>query len=112
VKLELELDAEAEPTPVERLIEDLVYEHLIDLVDFDRMYELEQIVELRLGELVEHGELPGIAEETFPERAAAILARAWHRLIDDPRRYVDFKGRWEPDDTCEICRALAEREKT
>ena len=109
----MKVDVEMSPfqviaeSPIERVIEDLVYEHLVDLVDFDRMYELEQIVEQRLGDLVERGELPAADEADLAERAAAIVAGAWHRLIADPRRYVDFKGDWRPDDDCELCRALA-----
>lgn len=93
--------------PVEVTLEDLVYEHLADLVDFDRMYQLEQLVELRLEQLVEVGALSVREPEDHADRAAAIVARAWHRLIDDPRRYVDLRGRWQPDDECELCQALA-----
>ena len=39
-------------------------------------------------------------------------ARAWHRLINDPRRYVDFRGEWQPDEDCELCRALAATQET
>lgn len=95
------------PDPIESTLEDLVYEHLVDLVDFDRMYQLEQLIELRLEQLAEAGILPDRDPEQYAEQAAAIVARAWHRLIEDPRRYVDFRGEWKPEDDCEICQALA-----
>lgn len=92
-------------------MEDMVYEHLVDLVDFDRMYRLEQLIEQRLEQLAETGLLPERAPEEYAERAAAIVARAWHRLIADPRRYVDFRGEWQPEEDCEICQALAKSER-
>lgn len=95
------------PDPIEVTMEDMVYEHLVDLVDFDRMYQLEQLIEQRLEQLAETGILPAREPEQYAERAAQLVARAWHRLIDDPRRYVDFRGAWQPEDDCEICQALA-----
>jgi len=101
-----ELTLAFELTPPEKLIEDMVFEHLLDLVDLERMKELEMLVAMRIGEL---GETPDA--EGLPERSAAILVRAWHRLILDPRRYADFSGEWEPDDDCELCRMMAESER-
>jgi hypothetical protein len=113
VKVDVELKATPMPRdhdtldPIEGTMEDMVYEHLVDLVDFDRMYQLEQLIELRLEQLAESGILPEREPEQYSERAAQIVARAWHRLIDDPRRYVDFRGEWKPEEDCEICQALA-----
>jgi len=90
----------------EQVIEDLVYEHLFDLIDFERMNELEEIVGMKLAELDgRHHDEPTI--DMF-ERAAALMERAWHRLIEDERRYGDYRGSWQADDDCAICRALAE----
>jgi hypothetical protein len=118
VKVDVELKAMTRdfdqpdpPDPIEQTMEDMVYEHLVDLVDFDRMYQLEQLIELRIEQLAETGILPEREPEDYAERAAAIVARAWHRLIDDPRRYVDFRGEWKPEDDCEICQALAKTER-
>lgn len=103
-----ELTVAFELTPPEQLIEDMVFEHLLDIVDLEGMKELEMLVAMKIGEL---GETPDAAlDPGLPERAAAILVRAWHRLILDPRRYVDFRGEWERDDDCELCRLLAESE--
>ncbi|MEO8698881.1 MAG: hypothetical protein ABI867_02525 [Kofleriaceae bacterium] len=95
------------PREVEQMMEELVYEHLIDLVDFDRMSSLEQVVGLQLHALFEKGQLAGDATE-LAERASGILERAWHRVIEDPRRYADLRGEWQPDADCELCRMLAE----
>ncbi len=114
MKVEVELKATSpfmrdgdKPDPIEDTMEDMVYEHLVDLVDFDRMYQLEQLIELRIEQLAEAGILPERDPEQYAARAAAIIARAWHRLIEDPRRYVDFRGEWKPEEDCEICQALA-----
>jgi hypothetical protein len=116
VKLEVELEAPRpfmregdKPDPIEETMEDMVYEHLVDLVDFDRMYQLEQLIELRIEQLAEAGILPERDPEQYAARAASIIARAWHRLIEDPRRYVDFRGEWKPEADCEICQALAKK---
>jgi hypothetical protein len=101
-------DPEDGRQPVERVIEELVYEHLVDLVDFGRMWELEMVVALRLGDLVDSRDLPFMTEEAIADRAGELMARAWHRLIEDPRRYATFGGEWIADDDCELCQALAE----
>lgn len=102
-----ELADDPGPPEVERVMAELVYEHLIDLVDFDRMHQLEEVVAQQLYGLVDNGRLPAITEDDVPDHAARLVARAWNRVIEDPRRYVDFRGEWEPDEDCELCKALA-----
>ena len=108
----LVMDPASTLSPEEQLIEDLVYEHLYDLVDFDRMNELEQIVTQKLIALAapigDDEELHTEACVAGADRAAALVERAWHRLIKDERRYIDWGGAWEPDDDCPLCRALAD----
>jgi hypothetical protein len=117
VKVDVELKASPfmregdKPDPIENTMEDMVYEHLVDLVDFDRMYQLEQLIELRIEQLAEAGLLPEREPEQYALRAAEIMARAWHRLIEDPRRYVDFRGEWQPEDDCELCQALEDMKR-
>jgi hypothetical protein len=91
----------------EKLIEDLVYEHLIDLVDFDRMYQLEQVVYCKLADPNDEvdADLDDCEKvDRLVERSAELIKRAWIKLIDDPRRYI--ATRWKPDDDCVLCRAL------
>jgi hypothetical protein len=102
-------DDDDERRPVERAIEELVYEHLVDLVNFDRMWQLEQVVALRIGDLVDSRDLPFMTDDAIADRAGELIARAWHRLIEDPRRYATFGGEWVADDNCELCQALAEQ---
>ena len=97
--------------PIEHAIEELIYEHLIDLVDFQRMWELEMVVALRLGDLADSRALPAMSEPALADRAGELIARAWHRLIEDPRRYATFGGDFTTDDDCELCKALAEQEQ-
>jgi hypothetical protein len=93
---------------VDRVIEGLVYEHLVALIDFDRMIRLEMAVGLQLQEMNEQGKLGAtLLPAQLAERAAGIIERAWHRVIDDPRRYVDPRD-WQPDDDCALCRRMAE----
>jgi len=94
-------------SPVERVIEELIYEHLADLVDLPRLNEIERLVGMRLVELYEAGALPGLEADELADRAAAILDHAWHTLIDDPRR---FALAFAVDDECAHCREL-ERER-
>lgn len=100
-------EKKTENDPIVNTMEDMVYEHLVDLIDFDRMYQLEQLIELRLEQLAEAGILPKREASEYAANATEIIKRAWVRLIDDPRRYVDFRGAWRPEDDCELCQALA-----
>jgi len=95
-------------SPIERAIEELVYEHLADLVDFERLFQLQQNVELRLFDLVAAGRLPELDREDVVERADDIVARAWSLLLDHPRRYAAAFA-WMGDDDCPLCKEL-ERE--
>ena len=95
------------PLEVERVIEDLVYEHLLALVDFERMNDLEQVVGARMEELFENVQLGDRAtEDQLYVRASNILERAWRRVLQDPRRYAAVDD-WNPDDDCQLCQALA-----
>jgi hypothetical protein len=108
----LVLDPASPLSPEEQLIEDLVYEHLFDLVDFDRMHQLEEVLIQNLINVARpidgDEESESKAVDSAIERADAIVERAWHRLIKDERRHVDWGGAWEPDDDCPLCRALAD----
>jgi hypothetical protein len=83
------------PAQASRLLEEVIYERLAELVDFDAIYQLEQLLAYEIGEL---DELP---LEEIPEVAKAMLDRAWCRLVDDPRRYVDLREGTGMD--CESC---------
>jgi hypothetical protein len=96
------------PREVERVMEDLTYEHILDLVDFDRLWQLELVLADKLFELHANGQLAHLTEGQLPDRASELVERAWSRVIDDPRRYAS--AAWEPDDDCELCRMLASAE--
>jgi hypothetical protein len=93
------------PREVERMVEQLAYEHLIELVDFDRIWQLELVITEKLYELRAKGQLGHVREVDVPDKAAAMIEQAWARAIDDPRRWAAQE--WEPDDDCELCRALS-----
>jgi hypothetical protein len=95
------------PREVERMMEELAYEHLIEIIDFDRLWQLELVVTDKLIELHAKGQLGHVREVDIPDRAAEMLERAWSRAIDDPRRWAS--AGWEADDNCELCRALGKQ---
>lgn len=97
------------PREVERVMEDLTYEHLLDLVDFDRLWQLELVLCEKLFELFENSQLGHLREDQIAERANQMIERAWVRAINDPRRIGSAP--WEADDDCELCRMLAQDEK-
>jgi len=107
----LELKIDPGPAEVHRVLEDLTYEHLIDLVDFGRMGVLERVLRQQLRQLFASGQLGDDArEDRLDERAAEIFERAWQRVVEDPRRADTSHARapWNPDQACGLCRALAE----
>jgi hypothetical protein len=82
------------------LLDRVVYEQVLDCVDLDALYQLEQ----SLTHLA--GELEGVGPDRAAELAKAMLDRALLRLPDDVRRYlraVDFLA----CDGCELCEAEA-----
>jgi hypothetical protein len=76
---------------------------LIDLVDFARLAELEQLVALHLhtldaGRIYEPDSISDLAD-----RASELIVRAWNRVLNDPRRYAEVRGSWLPDEDCPLC---------
>ncbi len=98
---------DADLSPVERMIVHLVEEHLLDLVDFRRISQLETVIGMRLADLVATKAIPPMENWQISERATEIIGRAWHRVIEDPRCFEANAGDpWETDDDCELCKML------
>jgi hypothetical protein len=70
------------PSQAAALLDQLIYEQVLESVDLDALYRLEQSLTMMVGEL--HG-VP-FAQAT--ESAKAILERCVLRLPDDIRRYL------------------------
>lgn len=86
---------------VDAALEALVYEHLIDLVDFDRLEQLEHLVALQLHNLNQPATCTSVT--TIADRASRLITRAWNRLLEDPRRYAEVRTTWQPDEDCALC---------
>ena len=89
--------------PRGRTLEDIVYDHLGELVDFPALFQLEQIV---VAQLVHAGELHAEAAAVI---ATHLIESGWQRLLRDPRRYLDGRVVWRPDASCALCRAMRAR---
>ena len=70
------------PTQAAALLDQLIYEQVLESVDLDALYRLEQSLTMMVGEL--HG-VP-FAQAT--ESAKAVIERCLVRLPDDIRRYL------------------------
>jgi len=70
------------PLQAAALLDQLIYEQVLEAVDLDALYRLEQSLTMMVGEL--HG-VP-FAQAT--ESAQAVLERCLLRLPDDIRRYL------------------------
>ena len=67
-----------------RLLDEVIYERLVELVDFDGVWRLEQSLAMELGQL------DGLADDAVDELSKGMLDRAFRRLGDDPRRYTNI----------------------
>jgi hypothetical protein len=70
------------PAQAAALLDQLIYEQVLESVDLDALYRLEQSLTMMVGEL--HG--VSFAEAT--ESATAVIDRCLLRLPDDIRRYL------------------------
>jgi len=83
------------PEHASRLLDDVIYEQLAGLVDFDGIWQLEQILAMSMCDM------DSVSEDEMVELSKGLIDRAWHKLADDPRRYARFSS--EPFGECELC---------
>lgn len=105
------MTAELDPQCARGLIEDLIYEHLIDLVDWQRARALADIVR---GYFV--ASLSDDASTDVERRAERLanelVAVAWKRVAEDERVFMESELSWtDNDEDCVLCRELAARER-
>jgi hypothetical protein len=85
-------------------LEERVVEEILDAIDLDRLIEIESVLWLELGELLQRGKLPGVAADDFAvhgQLAISLVARGLRRIADAPERWDTFS-----DDDCGLCRML------
>ena len=64
------------------LLDEVIYEQVVECIDLDALYRLEHSLTLLVGEL------DGISDDRVCETAKAMLNRALRRLPDDVWRYL------------------------
>jgi hypothetical protein len=80
------------------LLDRVVYEQVLECIDLDELFHLEQSLALTAGDL------PGMSHERATELARSTLDRAFRRLPDDIRNYL----RAVEALTCEGCELCEE----
>jgi hypothetical protein len=100
------------PARAARLLDDVIFTRVAELIDLPRLYDLEAMLALQLDSLGvngDQGSVPGepagpgaCAESPSRAIARAMVDRALMRLARTSRKWT----RWappEPDDSCDIC---------
>jgi hypothetical protein len=85
-------------TPVQAavLLDQVIYEQVLECVDLDALYHVAQSLDSMIGEL------NGIPDDHVGELARAILDRAILRLPDDLRGYLRV-SQYAARDACFLC---------
>lgn len=84
------------PAQAAGLLDQVVYEQVLECIDLDALYRLEQSLTMLVGEI------EGIPDDRICDLATAMLDRALLRLPDDVRRYLRAAD-WPPGGDCELC---------
>lgn len=87
------------PSQVQRLLDQVVYEQVLECIDLDALYKVEQSLVMHLGEL------DGVADDHIAEHARVLLDRALLRVPGDARAYLAAAA-W-PIEGCELCEEAA-----
>lgn len=69
------------------VIGELLYEHLIELVDWDRLKDVEAHLFHYLRVLKDAGQLAALSERDLVQHTDGLMRAAWLRMADDPRRF-------------------------
>jgi hypothetical protein len=85
------------------LLDEVIYEQVVECIDLDALYRLEHSLTLLVGEL------DGVPDDRVCETAKAMLDRALRRLPDDVWRYLRA-GDAPPFEGCELCEAEDEEQ--
>jgi recombination protein RecA len=88
------------PVQAETLLDQVVYEQVVECIDLEALCRVEQTLTLMVSEI------DGVAGEQVCDLAKAMLDRALRRLPDDLRRYLRAAG-WPPSGGCELCKEAA-----
>jgi hypothetical protein len=94
-------------TPVQaaQLLDQVIYEQVLECVDLEALYHVAQSLDSMIGEV------DGIPDEQVGGLARAILDRALHRLPDDLRGYLRV-SEWAARNACVLCEDEARQRRS
>ena len=84
------------PAQAQTLLDQVIYEQVIECIDLDALCQLEQSLAMMAGEL------EGVGPDKAGEMATAMLDRALQRLPADVRGYLRLAGLLSTSG-CELC---------
>ena len=88
------------PAQAAVLLDQVIYEQVLECIDLDALYHVAQALDSSLGEI------DGVADAQVAELARSMIDRALLRLPDDLRGYLRITELAERDD-CILCEAEA-----
>jgi len=88
------------PAQAETLLDQVVYEQVLECIDLEALCRVEQSLTLAVSEI------DGVPGEQICDLATAMLDRALLRLPGDLRRYLGAAN-WPPPAACELCEEAA-----
>lgn len=91
------------PTQAQTLLDQVVYEQVLECVDLDALHRVQRSLTIMMGEL------DGVPDDHVEDMAADMLDRVLARMPRDLRNYLQAAS-WAPFGGCELCEAEAENE--
>jgi hypothetical protein len=83
------------PVQAHTLLDQVIYEQVLECIDLDALYRLEQSLTMMIGEI------DGVSGDHTSAMVTAMLDRALRRIPADVRSYLEAAS-W-PFDGCELC---------
>jgi hypothetical protein len=83
------------PAQAKDLLEQVLFEQVVECLDLDALYRLEQSLTMLVGEI------DGVASDKVADTARAMLDRALLRLPDNVRAYLNMTSLLSSH--CELC---------
>lgn len=89
------------PEQAAKLLDELVYERVVECIDFDALFGFEQELWMALGDI-------GVADDHIPDVTNELIGMALAKIKNDERRWMNSDA--PLDDDCPLCRDLAAHE--
>ena len=91
------------PGQAATLLDQVVYEQVLECVDLDALHRVQQSLTMMMGEL------DGVPDDHVEDMAADMLDRMLARMPRDLRTYLQATN-WAPFGDCELCEDEAEEQ--